>query len=83
MLRSFYSFEKQKTHLNTNLDTDERESKSRNEEDFMDASGLQFRAVFDLNWSSDGTLLAAGLEKNVVILDMRKILSCSIESLQN
>jgi len=49
----------------------------------MDASGIQFRAVFDLNWSSDGNLLAAGLEKNVVILDMRKILSCSIESLQN
>ena len=32
------------------------------------------KAVFDINWSSDGTIVAAGLEKSVVMLDMRKIL---------
>ena len=33
------------------------------------------KAVFDINWSCDGTIVAAGMEKNVVMLDMRKILS--------
>lgn len=33
------------------------------------------KAVFDINWSSDGTVVAAGFEKSVVMLDMRKILS--------
>lgn len=32
------------------------------------------KAVFDINWSSDGTIVAAGLEKSVVMVDMRKIL---------
>lgn len=35
------------------------------------------KAVFDINWSCDGTVVAAGIEKNVVMLDMRKILSQS------
>ena len=35
------------------------------------------KAVFDINWSCDGTVVAAGMEKNVVMLDMRKILSQS------
>lgn len=33
------------------------------------------KAVFDINWSSDGTMVAAGFERCVVMLDMRKILS--------
>lgn len=37
------------------------------------------KAVFDINWSCDGTVVAAGMEKNVVMLDMRKILSQSQE----
>jgi hypothetical protein len=35
------------------------------------------KAVFDINWSSDGTVVAAGFEKSVVMLDIRKILSDS------
>ena len=35
------------------------------------------KAVFDINWSCDGAVVAAGMEKNVVMLDMRKILSQS------
>jgi len=31
--------------------------------------------IFDINWSNDGTVIAAGFEKSVVMLDMRKILS--------
>ena len=31
--------------------------------------------IFDINWSNDGQAIAAGYEKNVVMLDMRKILS--------
>ena len=30
--------------------------------------------IFDINWSNDGTVIAAGFEKNVVMLDIRKIL---------
>ena len=37
--------------------------------------------IFDINWSSDGTVIAAGFEKSVVMLDMRKILSQSVESI--
>ena len=39
------------------------------------------KQVFDLNWSCDGTVLAAGIEKYVVMLDMRQILSTTIETL--
>ena len=35
------------------------------------------KAVFDINWSCDGAVVAAGMEKNVVMLDMRRILSQS------
>jgi hypothetical protein len=35
------------------------------------------KAIFDINWSCDGTVVAAGFEKSVVMLDMRKILSQS------
>jgi len=31
--------------------------------------------IFDINWSCDGTVIAAGFEKSVVMLDLRKILS--------
>lgn len=31
--------------------------------------------IFDINWSGDGTVLAAGYGKSVVMLDLRKILS--------
>jgi hypothetical protein len=30
--------------------------------------------VFDINWSSDGTLVSAGINKSVVVLDMAKVL---------
>ena len=29
------------------------------------------KQVFDLNWSSEGAVIAAGIEKQVVILDVR------------
>jgi len=29
------------------------------------------KAVFDINWSHDGTAVAGGFEKSVVMLDMR------------
>lgn len=41
------------------------------------------KAIFDINWSYDGTVVAAGFEKSVVMLDMRKILSQSSDGLQN
>lgn len=31
--------------------------------------------MFDINWSFDGTLIAAGIENNIVLLDMAKLLS--------
>jgi len=31
--------------------------------------------ITDIGWSNDGTLVAAGCEKSLVILDMKKILS--------
>jgi hypothetical protein len=37
--------------------------------------------VFDINWSNDGTVVAAGFEKSVVMLDMRKILSTPVDQL--
>jgi len=33
------------------------------------------RAVFDISWSSDGTLISCGCDKDLIMLDMRKILS--------
>lgn len=38
------------------------------------------KAVFDINWSHDGTVVAAGFEKNVVMLDMRMILAVGEEA---
>ena len=37
--------------------------------------------IIDINWSNDGTMLAAGFEKSLVLLDMRKILSTPVEHL--
>jgi len=37
--------------------------------------------IIDINWSNDGTMLAAGFEKSLVLLDMRKILSTPVEQL--
>ena len=37
--------------------------------------------ITDINWSCDGTLVAAGYEKTLVMLDMKKILSQSVETL--
>lgn len=37
--------------------------------------------IIDINWSNDGTMIAAGFEKSLVLLDMRKILSTSVENL--
>ena len=37
--------------------------------------------IIDINWSNDGTMIAAGFEKSLVLLDMRKILSTSVQNL--
>ena len=39
------------------------------------------RQVFDLNWSNDGSVLAAGIERQVVMLDMKQILQTAPETL--
>lgn len=41
------------------------------------------KAVFDINWSADGMVVAAGFEKSVVMLDMRKILSEPVSALMS
>ena len=41
------------------------------------------QAVFDINWSHDGTVVAAGFEKSVIMLDMNKIFKMSPQSLYN
>ena len=38
-------------------------------------------AVQDVNWSHDGTVIGAAIEKNVVMLDMRSIIATPIEVL--
>ena len=38
-------------------------------------------AVQDVNWSHDGTVIGAAIEKNVVMLDMRSIITTPIEVL--
>jgi len=37
--------------------------------------------IIDLNWSSDGTMVAAGYDKSLLLLDMKKILSSPAEVL--
>ena len=37
--------------------------------------------VFDIGWSSDGTVVAAGLQRSILLLDMSKILQKPLESL--
>ena len=32
------------------------------------------KAIFDINWSFDGTVMAAGFGKSVVMVDVRKVL---------
>ena len=44
---------------------------------------LNSKAVFDLNWSHDGTVIAAGIEKQVLMIDINQIFSTPIESLIN
>ena len=39
------------------------------------------RQVFDLNWANDGSVLAAGIERQVVMLDMKQILQTAPETL--
>jgi hypothetical protein len=43
--------------------------------------GESITEITDINWSFDGTLVAAGCEKSLVMLDMKKILSTSVETL--
>ena len=38
-------------------------------------------AVQDVNWSHDGTVIGAAIEKNVVMLDMRSVIATPIEVL--
>ena len=38
-------------------------------------------AVQDVNWSHDGSVVGAAIEKNVIMLDMRAIISTPIEAL--
>jgi hypothetical protein len=49
----------------------------------MDNNNEAVYDIFDINWSNDGTVIAAGFEKSVVMLDMRKILSQNVESIIN
>ena len=44
---------------------------------------MNYKAVFDLNWSHDGSVIAAGIEKQVVMLDINQLFSTPIESLLN
>jgi len=39
------------------------------------------RQVFDLNWANDGSVLAAGIERHVIMLDMKQILQTAPETL--
>ena len=39
------------------------------------------RQVFDLNWSNDGSVLAAGIERQVIMLDMKQVLQTAPETL--
>ena len=43
--------------------------------------GENITEITDISWSMDGTLVAAGCEKSLVMLDMKKILSQSVEAL--
>jgi hypothetical protein len=43
--------------------------------------GESITEITDINWSFDGTLVAAGCEKTLVLLDMKKILSQSVDAL--
>ena len=43
--------------------------------------GDSITEITDIGWSFDGTLVAAGCEKSLVMLDMKKILSQSVEAL--
>jgi len=44
---------------------------------------MNYKAVFDLNWSHDGSVIAAGIEKQVIMLDINQLFSTPIESLLN
>ena len=35
------------------------------------------KAIFDINWSFDGTVVAAGFGKSVVMVDVRKVMATS------
>lgn len=47
----------------------------------MNEQEHELAEIIDINWSNDGTMIAAGFEKSLVLLDMRKILSTSVENL--
>lgn len=47
----------------------------------MNEQEHELTEIIDINWSNDGTMIAAGFEKSLVLLDMRKILSTSVENL--
>ena len=47
------------------LPQEDAEMNDKSEEDPLS------KQVFDLNWSSEGAVIAAGIEKQVVILDVR------------
>ena len=44
------------------------------EDDLSEADDSRVN-VFDINWSCDGTLLSAGINKSIVLLDLSKILA--------
>ena len=47
----------------------------------LDVVDPNCNAVQDVNWSHDGTVIGAAIEKNVVMLDMRSIIATPIEAL--
>lgn len=47
----------------------------------MEEEDPHSRQVFDLNWANDGSVLAAGIERQVIMLDMKEILQTAPETL--
>jgi phosphopantetheinyl transferase len=79
LLRSFCSVQNYQNRMNHDSFNNQHMEIAQENED----EDLNCKAVFDLNWSHDGTVIAAGIEKQVVMLDINQIFSTPIESLLN
>ena len=45
---------------------------------FIDPNG---NSVQDINWSNDGTVIAAAIKKNLILMDLRDIISTPIDNM--